>query len=264
MTDVHSLTAELRERAGKGAARTTRRAGRVPAIVYGAKSTPTLISLEPRELDRELHKAGYYTTLFDLKVDGKSERVLPRDVHFDPVTDRPIHVDFMRVTDKTRVRVHVPVNFKNEGLSPGIKRGGVLNVVRHDIDVMCQAGEIPGAIVVDVEGLEIGDSIHISMVKLPVGVRPAIIERDFTIATIAPPTVQTTEAEEKAAADAVAAAAAPEGAVVEGAVAGAAPGAPGAAPGAAPAAGKGAAPAAAKGAPAAAPAKAPAEKKGKK
>jgi len=264
MTDVHSLTAELRERAGKGAARTTRRAGRVPAIVYGAKSTPTLISLEPRELDRELHKAGYYTTLFDLEVDGKSERVLPRDVHFDPVTDRPIHVDFMRVTDKTRVRVHVPVNFKNEGLSPGIKRGGVLNVVRHDIDVFCQAGEIPHAIIVDVEGLEIGDSIHISMVKLPVGVRPAIAERDFTIATIAPPTVQTTEAEEKAAADAVAAAAAPEGAVVEGAVAGAAPGAPGAAPGAAPAAGKGAAPAAAKGAPAAAPAKAPAEKKGKK
>jgi large subunit ribosomal protein L25 len=264
MTDVHSLTAELRERAGKGAARTTRRAGRVPAVVYGAKSTPTLISLEPRELDRELHKAGYYTTLFDLKVNGKTERVLPRDVHFDPVSDRPIHVDFMRVTDQTRVRVHVPVTFKNEGLSPGIKRGGVLNIVRHDIDVYCQAGEIPHAIVVDVEGLEIGDSIHISMVKLPAGVRPTITERDFTIATIAPPTVQTTEAEDKAAADAAAAAAAPEGAVAEGAVAGAAPGAPGAAPGAAPAAGKGAAPAAAKGAPAPAAAKAPAEKKGKK
>src|SRR5262245_42105028 len=260
MTDVHSLTAELRERAGKGAARATRRSGRVPAVVYGAKSTPTLISLEPRELDRELHKAGYYTTLFDLKVNGTTERVLPRDVHFDPVSDRPIHVDFMRVTDKTRVRVHVPVNFKNEGLSPGIKRGGVLNIVRHDIDVYCQAGEIPHAIIVDVEGLEIGDSVHISMVKLPAGVRPAITERDFTIATIAPPT----EAEAKAAADAAAAAAAPEGAVVEGAAAGAAPGAPGAAAGAAPAAGKGAAPAAAKGAPAAAAPKAPAEKKGKK
>ena len=253
MTDVHSLTAELRERAGKGAARATRRAGRIPAVVYGAKSTPTLISLEPRELDRELHKAGYYTTLFDLKVDGKSERVLPRDVHFDPVTDLPIHVDFMRVTEQTRVRVHVPVNFKNEGLSPGIKRGGVLNVVRHDIEVYCRAGEIPHAIVVDVEGLEIGDSIHISMVKLPAGVRPAITERDFTIASIAPPTVQTTEAEEKAAADAAAAAAAPEGAV-EGAVAGAAPAA---APGAAP----GAAPAPAPGAPAAPPAKPAAEKK---
>lgn len=266
MTDVHSLTAELRERAGKGAARATRRAGRIPAVVYGAKSTPTLISLEPRELDRELHKAGYYTTLFDLKVDGKSERVLPRDVHFDPVSDRPIHVDFMRVTDTTLVRVHVPVTFKNEGLSPGIKRGGVLNVVRHDIEVYCRAGEIPRAIVIDVEGLEIGDSIHISMVKLPAGVRPAITERDFTIASIAPPTVQTTEAEEKAAADAAAAAAAPEGAVVEGAVAGTAPAAPGAAPGAAPAAGKAAAPAAGKAAPGAAPAKAGGgdEKKGKK
>jgi len=259
MTDVHSLTAELRERAGKGAARTTRRSGRVPAVVYGAKSAPTLISLEPRELDRELHKAGYYTTLFDLKVNGTTERVLPRDVHFDPVTDRAIHVDFMRVTDKTRVRVHVPVAFKNEGLSPGIKRGGVLNIVRHDIDVYCQASEIPNAIVVDVEGLEIGDSVHINMVKLPAGVKPAIA-RNFTIATIAPPTVQTTEAEEKAAADAAAAAAAPEGAA-EGAAAGAAPGAPGAAPGAAAAAGKGAAPAAGK-APAAAPAAG--EKKGKK
>jgi large subunit ribosomal protein L25 len=185
MTDVHSLTAELRERAGKGAARATRRSGRVPAVVYGAKTTPTLISLEPRELDRELHKAGYYTTLFDLKVNGKTERVLPREVHFDPVSDRPIHVDFMRVTDQTRVRVHVPVAFKNEGLSPGIKRGGVLNIVRHDIDVYCQAGQIPHTIVVDVEGLEIGDSVHISMVKLPAGVRPAITERDFTIATIA-------------------------------------------------------------------------------
>jgi len=255
MTDVHSLAAELRERAGKGAARATRRAGRVPAVVYGNKATPTLISLEPRELDRELHKAGYYTTLFDLEVDGKSERVLPRDVHFDPVTDRPIHVDFMRVTDKTRVHVHVPVAFKNEGLSPGIKRGGVLNIVRHDIDVFCQAGEIPNVIVIDVEGLEIGDSVHISMVKLPAGVKPAIAERDFTIATIAPPTVHTTEAEETAAAAAAAAAAAPEGAV-EGAVAGAAPGAPGAAPGAAPTP--------AKGAPAAAPAKAAAEKKGEK
>ncbi len=256
MTDVHSLTAELRERAGKGAARATRRAGRVPAVVYGNKATPTLISLEPRELDRELHKAGYYTTLYDLKVDGKSERVLPRDVHFDPVTDRPVHVDFMRVTDKTRVRVHVPVTFKNEGLSPGIKRGGVLNIVRHDIDVYCQAGEIPHAIVIDVEGLEIGDSVHITMVKLPAGVRPAIAERDFTIASIAPPTVQITEAEEAAAAAAVAAAAAPEGAV-EGAVAGAAaPGAPGAAPGAAPTP--------AKGTPAAAPAKAAGEKKGEK
>jgi len=251
MTDVHSLTAELRDRAGKGAARTTRRAGRVPAVVYGAKAAPTLISLEPRELDREIHKTGYYTTLFDIKVNGTTERVLPRDVHFDPVTDRPIHVDFMRVTDKTRVRVHVPVTFTNEGLSPGLKRGGVLNIVRHEIDVYCQAGNIPNAIVIDIAGLDIGDSVHISMVKLAEGVKPAIADRDFTIATIAPPTVHKTEAEEQAAAAAAAAVATPEGAA-------AAPAA-GAAPGAAPAAG---APAAAAGkAPAAAPAKGGEKKK---
>src|SRR5262249_60297810 len=124
MPNTHTLTAELRERAGKGAARATRRSGRVPAVVYGAKSAPTLISLEPREFDRELHKTGYYTTLYDLKVNGTTERVLPRDGHFDPVTDRPIHVDFMRVPDKTRVRGQVPVAFKNDGLSPGSKPAG--------------------------------------------------------------------------------------------------------------------------------------------
>jgi large subunit ribosomal protein L25 len=253
MTDVHSLTAELRDRAGKGAARSTRRAGRVPAVVYGAKTAPTLISLEPRELDREIHKTGYYTTLFDIKVNGTTERVLPRDVHFDPVSDRPIHVDFMRVTDKTRVRVQVPVTFTNEGLSPGLKRGGVLNTVRHEIDVYCQAGDIPHRIVIDVTGLDIGDSVHISMVKLPAGVKPAIADRDFTIATIAPPTVHKTEAEEEAAAAAAAAVATPEGAAP-------APAA-GAAPGAAPAAGAAAAPAAPGKAPAAAPVKGGEKKK---
>jgi large subunit ribosomal protein L25 len=251
MTDVHSLTAELRDRSGKGPARSTRRAGRIPAVVYGAKSAPTLISLEPRQLEPELLRGGYYTTLFDIKVNGTTERVLPRDVHFDPVTDKPIHADFMRVTDQTKVRVHVPVSFTNEGLSPGIKRGGVLNIVRHEIDVVCQANNIPHAIVIDVTGLDIGDSIHIRMVKLPEGVKPAI-ERNFTIATIAPPTVHKTEAEEQAAAAAAAAVAAPEGAA-------AAPAA-GAAPGAAPAAGA-AAPAAAGKAPAAAPAKGGEKKK---
>ena len=134
--------------------------------------------------------------------------MLPRDVHFDPVTDLPIHVDFMRVTDKSRVRVHVPVNFKNEGLSPGIKRGGVLNVVRHDIDVVCLAGDIPHAIIVDVERPGDRRQHPYQHGEAARGRAPAITERDFTIATIAPPTVQTTEAEDKAAADAAAAAAA--------------------------------------------------------
>jgi len=253
MTEVHSLSAELRERAGKGPARTTRRAGRVPGVIYGNHEAPTLISMEPKELDREIHKTGFYTTLFDVKIDGKDHRVLPRDVQFDPVSDRAIHADFMRVTDKTRVRVHVPVTFKNEGLSPGIKRGGVLNIVRHEIDVFCEAANIPHSIVVDVEGFDIGDSMHISMVKLPAGVKPAIADRDFTIATIAPPTVHKTEAEEAAEAAAAAATLAPEGAAGTAPAAGAAPGAPAAA---APAAG---AAAPAKGAPAP---KAPAAKSG--
>lgn len=243
MTTVQNLSAELRQRSGKGPARATRRAGRIPGVIYGNKGAPTLISLEPRELDREIHKTGYYTTLFDLKINGTAERVLPRDIHFDPVTDRPVHADFMRVTDQTKVRVHVPVVFKNEGLSPGLKRGGVLNIVRHDVDVYCLAGNIPHELAIDIAGLDIGDSIHISMVKLPQGVKPAIAERDFTIATIAPPTVHTSEEEEKAAAAAAAAAATPEGAAAP--AAGAAPGAPGAAPGAAGAPAKGAAPAAA-------------------
>jgi len=241
MTDVHSLSAELRERAGKGPARTTRRAGRIPGVIYGNKESPTLISVDPKALDREIHNTGFYTTLFDLQIDGKAHRVLPRDVQFDPVSDRAIHADFMRVTDTTRVRVHVPVSFKNEGLSPGIKRGGVLNIVRHEIDVFCEAANIPHSIVVDVEGYDIGDSMHISMVKLPPGVKPAIADRDFTIATIAPPTVHKTEAEEAAEAAAAAATLAPEGAVAAAPTAGAAPGAPAtAAPAAAAAPAKGA------------------------
>jgi large subunit ribosomal protein L25 len=232
MTDVHSLTALLRERAGKGPARATRRAERIPAVIYGNKTAPTLISLEPRQLEPEILKTGYYTTLFDIQVNGTSERVLPRDVHFDPVTDKPVHADFLRVTDQTRVRVRVPVTFTNEGLSPGLKRGGVLNVVRHEVDVVCQAGNIPRQIVIDVTGLDIGDSVHISMVKLAEGVRPAIADRDFTIATIAPPTVHKTEVEEQVAA---ATAATPEGAAAAPAAGAAAPaaGAPAAAPAAA-------------------------------
>jgi large subunit ribosomal protein L25 len=182
--------------------------------------------------------------------------VLARDIQFDPVTDRVLHADFMRVTDTTRVRVNVPVAFTNEGLSPGIKRGGVLNVVRHDIEMYCSAGNIPQSITVDVAELDIGDSVHISMVKLPQGVRPVITDRDFTIASVAPPTVVVETV-----------VAAPTESTLEGAAAaapgapGAAPAAPGAAPGAAAPAAPGAA-APAKGAAPAAPAKG--DKKGDK
>lgn len=244
MTEVHTLRVEARERAGKGAARATRREGRVPAVIYGNKEAPQLVSIEPFALTRELHKQAFFATLFDLELGAKKIRVLPRDVQFDPVTDRPVHADFLRVGADTKVRVQVPVKFKNDTTAPGIKRGGVLNVVRHEIEFLCQAGNIPPFIEVDLEGLDIGDSVHISMVKLPAGIRPTIA-RDFTVASIAAPTAQKIEAQEAAAA-AAAAAAAPV--TAEGAAAPAAGAAPGAAPGAAapaagakPAAGAGAA-----------------------
>jgi large subunit ribosomal protein L25 len=226
MSDVQNLSAELRSRAGKGAARQTRRSGRVPGVIYGNKQPATLISVEPRELVKQLRKKAFHATLYDIACDGKKERVLPRDVQFDPVSDAPIHVDFMRVGEHTRVRVDVPVVFQNEAQSPGLKRGGVLNIVRHEVELVCSVDHIPQQIAIDLAGLDIGDSVHISMVKLPESVRPAI-DRDFTIATIAVPTVQKVEAEaaatpaegEAAAAAAPAAGAAPAAAAGAGATA---------------------------------------------
>ncbi len=235
MSEVQNLSAELRSRAGKGAARQSRRDGRVPGVIYGDKKPATLISVAPRELMKELRKKAFHVTLFDIAVDGRKERVLPRDVQFDPVGDQPIHVDFMRVGEHTRVHVAVPVAFRNEAASPGLKRGGVLNVVRHEVELICSVDSIPRQIEIDLEGLDIGDSVHISMVKLPEGVRPAIA-RDFTIATIAVPTIQKVEEEVKAPTEEEAAAAAAAAAGAPGAA-----GAPAGAPGAAPAAGAAAA-----------------------
>jgi large subunit ribosomal protein L25 len=200
MSEVHTSTANKRDRAGKGAARATRREGHVPGVIYGNKQSPVLIALDPREIDREIHKKGFYTTLFDLKVGGDAHRVLARDIQFDPVTDRVVHADFMRVTNTTRVRVHVPVAFTNEGLSPGIKRGGVLNVVRHRIAMYVPAEAIPEFVEVDLTGLDIGDSVHISAIPLPEGVTPTIRDRDFTVATIAGAASVLPEVEEGAAA----------------------------------------------------------------
>lgn len=209
MVEVHTLSAEKRERSGKGAARATRRAGRVPAVLYGGGEAPALISVEPRTLTQELHKTGFFATLFDLQLDGQTIRVLPRDVQLDPVSDQPIHADFMRVSRDSQVHVQVPVVFRNEALSPGLKRGGVLNVVRHEIEVICSPDLIPRELVVDLTGLEINDSVHISAIALPEGVRPTISDRDFTVATIAAPTAVKVEAEEAAGAAPAAAAAAP-------------------------------------------------------
>lgn len=201
MVEITSIAAEARPNAGKGPARALRRAGRVPGVIYGAKKSPVMISLDPRDIWRALKSGSFLATVYDVQVDGKTERVLPRDIQFHPVSDDPTHVDFLRVSAATSVTVHVPVHFLNEEAAPGLKRGGLLNVVRHDIEMICRADAIPPHIEIDLAGLEIGDSVHISMVTLPDGVTPTITDRDFTIATIAAPTVVRDEAAEEAAAE---------------------------------------------------------------
>lgn len=187
MSEVIALAAEPRSRAGKGVARQTRRAGKIPAVIYGNKEDPVLIALELRAFSRHLHTKGFFTHVFELTVDGQTHRVLPRDVQVNPVTDVPVHVDFLRVATGATVTVQIPCEFVNAERSPGLKRGGVLNVVRHEIEVDCPATAIPDQIVVDLTGYDLGDSVHISVVKLPEGVVPTIADRDFTIATIVAP-----------------------------------------------------------------------------
>ncbi len=199
MPEVTMITAEVRHRAGKGAARATRRAGRVPAVIYGGKQGAILISLDPRVLTREINHPGFYTRLFDVEVGGTKHRTLARDVQFDAVTDQPLHVDFFRLGADTTIRVEVPVAFINEEDSPGINRGGVLNVVRYEVELICTADNLPQQLVVDLTGLDIGDSVHISAVELPEGATPTIRDRDFTVATIAAPTILRVEEEEVAA-----------------------------------------------------------------
>jgi large subunit ribosomal protein L25 len=194
MPDIITLAAEARDRVGKGAARATRRAGRVPAVIYGDKKEPVAISLDPKPLTRIFLRGGFLSHLVDLTLDGATHRTLPRDVQLDPVTDTILHVDFVRVGAGTRTHVNVAVHFENQDKSPGLKRGGVLNIVRHEVELVCAADAIPDRLVVDVTGYDIGDSIHISAVKLPEGIAPAIADRDFTIATIVPPTVRGEEA----------------------------------------------------------------------
>jgi large subunit ribosomal protein L25 len=190
MSDVITLNAETRDRAGKGAARATRRAGRIPGVIYGNKQDPLLISVEPRQFDRELHKPGFFTHLFDVSIDGAAHRVLARDVQLDPVTDRPLHVDFLRISATSMIHVNVPVQFINQDKCPGLRKGGVLNIVRHEIEMVCNANQIPDHLTVDLAGRDIGDSIHISMIEIPEGAHPAITDRDFTVATVAAPTVE--------------------------------------------------------------------------
>jgi len=190
MTETHRLDAQVRTRAGKGAARRDRRAGRVPAVIYGGNSDPAMITLEPGDLDREIYqKPGFFTRLYDIRIDGRQSKELAicRDLQLDPVTDRPIHLDFLRVSAKTEVTVQVPVHFTDHEESPGLERGGVLDVVRHEIELLCQADNIPPHIEASLKGFDINDSVHISHVALPEGSRPTIEDRDFTIANISAP-----------------------------------------------------------------------------
>jgi large subunit ribosomal protein L25 len=198
MSEQLTLSAETRDRAGKGASRAMRRQGRVPAVVYGEKQQPLMIHLEEKALVKMLHTGHFMNSVVMVDVGGKPNRTLPKDVQFHPVSDRPIHVDFLRIGEHSQVTVNVPVRYINEEEAPGIKRGGVLNSVRHDLELICDASQIPDDIVIDLTGYDIGDSIHISAVTLPEGSKSAIEDRDFTIATIVPPTVVRAEDEQAA------------------------------------------------------------------
>ena len=185
MAEAIELKAHTRGRTGTGGARAVRREGRIPGIIYGGSDKPLNISLETKEVSKQISTGHFQSTVYMLDMDGTKIRAIPRDVQVDPVRDFPIHVDFMRLAKDAVVDVDVPVHFLNDGASPGLKRGGVLNIVRHEIALRCPADSIPESIEIDLTGTEIGDSIHISAVKLPEGTTPTITDRDFTVATIA-------------------------------------------------------------------------------
>jgi large subunit ribosomal protein L25 len=199
MSDQLTLPAEARDRAGKGASRHLRREGRVPAVIYGEKKDALSIHVEEKLLTKMLHTGHFMNSVIMIDVGGKATRTLPKAVDFHPVSSRPIHVDFLRIGEHSQVTVNVPVRFDNEEASPGLKRGGVLNVVQHELELVCDAAHIPSEIHIPLDGLEIGDSIHISQVKLPEGTRPSIDDRDFTVATIVAPSAMKAEEEETAA-----------------------------------------------------------------
>jgi large subunit ribosomal protein L25 len=227
MATVIELSATARPKSGKGAARSVRRAGRVPGVIYGDNKEPIGVSLDFKELKQKIYAGHFLTTVCNLDVDGTKHRVIPRDFQLDPVMDNPIHVDFLRLGEGAQVRVRVPIHVTNADQAPGIKRGGTVNIVTHTINVQVSADEIPQAFEVDLTGLEINYSRHLSDIKLPANVR--VLEHgDITLVTIVPPSGYAEEM--KAAAEAAAAAAAAAQAAAD------APPAPTGAPGAAPAA----------------------------
>src|SRR5689334_15704009 len=224
MSEQLTLPAEARDRAGKGASRALRRDGRVPAVVYGEKKEALSIHVEEKLLSKMLSTGHFMNSVVMIDFEGKPHRTLPKAVDFHPVTSRPIHVDFLRIGEHTKVHVGVPMRFHNEEESPGLKKGGVLNVVVHELEIVCDAASIPNEIHIPLDGLEIGDSIHISQVKLPNGVEPANKDEDFTVATIVAPSAMKAEEEETAPAGEVPTVEGEEGAEGEGGGAAAAEG----------------------------------------
>lgn len=207
MAQSIELKASARSGVGTGAARAVRRLNKVPGIIYGDKQPAEPISLDYKDLHLQYLKGGFRSTVMNVSVDGKATRVIPREIQLDPVRDFPIHVDFQRLGPGAKIRVAVPMLFVDQDKSPGIKRGGVFNIVRREVEVICPADAIPEALTASLEGLEIGTSLHISSVTLPAGVRTAIQGRDFTIATIAGAKAAEEEAKPTAAAAATGAAA---------------------------------------------------------
>ncbi len=200
MSEQLTLPAEARDRAGKGASRALRREGRVPAVIYGEKKEPLSVHVEEKLLAKMLSTGHFMNSVIMVEVGGKANRTLPKDVQFHPVSSRPIHVDFVRIGEHAQVHVNVPVRFLDEEDSPGLKRGGVLNVVRHELELVCDAAKIPNEIAISLSGLEIGDAVHISSVTLPEGSKSAIEDRDFTVATVVAPSAMMAEDEEAPAA----------------------------------------------------------------
>ncbi|MEM7570102.1 MAG: 50S ribosomal protein L25/general stress protein Ctc [Pseudomonadota bacterium] len=198
MSDIIKLDVEPRERAGKGASRAARREGFVPAVIYGGKKEPENIKIERRVLEKLLNTGTFFTSVFDISAGKDTTRSFPRDVQFHPVTSVPMHVDFLRLEKGASIDVEVPVNFLNEEKSPALKAGGVLNVVRYAIEVSAPVDAIPDGIDIDLSGLEVGDSVHISEVTLPAGVTPTITDRDFTIATVVAPSAMKSAEDEEA------------------------------------------------------------------
>jgi large subunit ribosomal protein L25 len=198
MSEQLTLSAETRDRAGKGASRAMRRTGRVPAVIYGEKQEPLKVHVEEKALAKMLSTGHFMNSVVMVEVGGEANRTLPKDVQFHPVTDRPMHVDFLRIGEHSQVYVNVPVRFINEEESPGLKRGGVLNAVRHDLELVCDASKIPDDIVIDLTGLDIGDSIHLESIRIPEGCQAATDDLSITVATIVAPSAMKQEEEQAA------------------------------------------------------------------